>query len=163
MPSTSRCALQFSRAQRPLVGGERTGGPGYFYAPTVLTDLSPQMPVLAEETFGPVAAVIRVKDADEAIKVANDTPFGLGANMWTRDIDAARELARRIEAGIGVHQRHGGLGPPPAVRRGQAERLRARAFGVRHTRVREHTDGVDRPRPGSARACRAGRVAECRR
>lgn len=84
---------------KALVGGERTGGPGYFYAPTVLTDLSPQMPVLAEETFGPVAAVVRVKDANEAIKVANDTPFGLGANLWTRDINAARQLARRIEAG----------------------------------------------------------------
>ena len=87
------------KGARALVGGERTGGPGYFYAPTVLTDLSSQMPVLAEETFGPVAAVVRVKDADEAIVLANDTPFGLGANMWTRDIDAARELARRIEAG----------------------------------------------------------------
>ena len=84
---------------KALVGGERIGGPGYFYAPTVLTELSPQMPVLADETFGPVAAVVRVKDADEAIKVANDTPFGLGANLWTRDISAARELARRIEAG----------------------------------------------------------------
>jgi succinate-semialdehyde dehydrogenase/glutarate-semialdehyde dehydrogenase len=84
---------------KALVGGERPDGPGYFYAPTVLTDLSGQMPVLAEETFGPVAAVVRVGDAGEAIKVANDSPLGLGANLWTRDIDAARELARRIEAG----------------------------------------------------------------
>jgi acyl-CoA reductase-like NAD-dependent aldehyde dehydrogenase len=82
-----------------LVGGERIGGPGYFYAPTVLTNLSVQMPVLAEETFGPVAALVRVHDADEAIEVANDTPFGLGANLWTGEMDAARELARRIEAG----------------------------------------------------------------
>jgi succinate-semialdehyde dehydrogenase/glutarate-semialdehyde dehydrogenase len=84
---------------KALVGGERPDGPGYFYAPTVLTDLSGQMPVLAEETFGPVAAVVRVGDAGEAITVANDSPLGLGANLWTRDIDAARELARRIEAG----------------------------------------------------------------
>ena len=82
-----------------LVGGERIEGQGYFYAPTVLTNLSQQMPVLAEETFGPVAAVIRVKDVEEAVEVANNTPFGLGANLWTRDIDAARNLARRIEAG----------------------------------------------------------------
>ena len=82
------------------VGGERTGGPGYFYAPTVLTGLSPQMPVLAEETFGPVAAVVRVKDADEAIKARPTTrPSGWAPTCGPRDIDAARELARRIEAG----------------------------------------------------------------
>ncbi|HYO49530.1 MAG TPA: NAD-dependent succinate-semialdehyde dehydrogenase [Chloroflexia bacterium] len=82
-----------------LAGGERIGGRGYFYAPTVLTNVSAQMPVLAEETFGPAAAVIRVEDAEEAVKVANNTPFGLGANLWTRDIEGARNLARRIEAG----------------------------------------------------------------
>jgi acyl-CoA reductase-like NAD-dependent aldehyde dehydrogenase len=82
-----------------LVGGERIKGRGYFYAPTVLTNVSAQMPVLAEETFGPVAAVIRVEDVEEAVEVANNTPFGLGANLWTRDIEAARNLARRIEAG----------------------------------------------------------------
>lgn len=91
--------LSVQQGAKALVGGERVSGPGYFYQPTVLTNLSPQMPVRAEETFGPVAAVIRVKDADEAIRVANDTPFGLGANLWTRDIEAARNLARRIEAG----------------------------------------------------------------
>lgn len=91
--------LSLQQGATALVGGERRSGPGYFYAPTVLTNLSPQMPVAAEETFGPVAAVIRVKDTDEAIEVANDTPFGLGANLWTRDIAAARSLAARIEAG----------------------------------------------------------------
>ncbi len=91
--------LSVQQGAKALVGGERVSGPGYFYQPTVLTNLSPQMPVCAEETFGPAAAVIRVKDADEAIRVANDTPFGLGANLWTRDIEAARSLARRIEAG----------------------------------------------------------------
>ncbi len=91
--------LSVQQGAKALAGGERVSGPGYFYQPTVLTNLSPQMPVCAEETFGPVAAVIRVKDADEAIMVANDTPFGLGANLWTRDFDTARSLARRIEAG----------------------------------------------------------------
>ena len=91
--------LSVQQGAKVLVGGERISGPGYFYAPTVLTNLSLQMPVCAEETFGPVAAVIRVRDAEEAIEVANDTPFGLGANLWTGDINAARGLARRIEAG----------------------------------------------------------------
>ena len=91
--------LSVQQGAKALVGGERIEGRGYFYAPTVLTDLSRQMPVAAEETFGPVAAVIRVKDAEEAVEVANDTPFGLGANLWTRDLEGARSLARRIEAG----------------------------------------------------------------
>ncbi len=91
--------LSVQQGAKALVGAERISGPGYFYQPTVLTNLSPQMPVCAEETFGPVAAVIQVKDANEAIEVANNTPFGLGANLWTRDLDTARNLARRIEAG----------------------------------------------------------------
>ncbi len=91
--------LSMQQGAKILVGGERRSGPGYFYEPTVLANLSRPMPVCAEETFGPVAAVIRVRDTEEAIEVANDTPFGLGANLWTRDINAARNLARRIEAG----------------------------------------------------------------
>ncbi len=81
------------------LGGERIGSRGYFYAPTVLTGVSPDMVAACEETFGPVAAVIRVSDTDEAIRVANDTPYGLGANLWTGNIEQARQLARRIEAG----------------------------------------------------------------
>lgn len=91
--------LSVQQGAKALVGGEPIPGPGYFYVPTVLTDISLQMPVFAEETFGPVAAIIRVQHPDEAIEVANDTPFGLGANLWTQDIDASRGLARRIEAG----------------------------------------------------------------
>ena len=82
-----------------LVGGEPISRPGYFFAPTVLANVSREMTVSTEETFGPAAAVIRVRDTDEAIEVANDTPFGLGANLWTTDLEGARNLARRIEAG----------------------------------------------------------------
>jgi succinate-semialdehyde dehydrogenase/glutarate-semialdehyde dehydrogenase len=57
------------------------------------------MPAFREETFGPVAAVIRARDADHAVALANDTEYGLGANLWTRDVEAAKQLARRIEAG----------------------------------------------------------------
>ncbi|HMA37104.1 MAG TPA: NAD-dependent succinate-semialdehyde dehydrogenase [Chloroflexia bacterium] len=91
--------LSVQQGATVLVGGQPRSGPGYFYAPTVLTHLSRQMPVCAQETFGPVAAVIRVGDSEEAIAVANATPFGLGANLWTEDIAAARGLARRIAAG----------------------------------------------------------------
>src|SRR5207247_157502 len=80
-------------------GGHRREGAGSFYAPTVLTRVTPEMAAAREETFGPVAAMIRVKDADEAIAIANNTPFGLGANLWTRDIDRARSLVREVQAG----------------------------------------------------------------
>ncbi|MEJ0012111.1 MAG: aldehyde dehydrogenase family protein [Bauldia sp.] len=81
------------------IGGEPLAGPGYYYAPTVLDNVTPEMAAFSEETFGPVAAVIRVASVDEAIRLANQTEFGLGAALWTRDIARARGLARRIEAG----------------------------------------------------------------
>jgi len=84
---------------RVLTGGARLDGKGYYYAPTVLDRVEESMPVLREETFGPAAAVVRVRDAEEAIARANDTRYGLGANLWTQDIDRAKVLARRIEAG----------------------------------------------------------------
>jgi succinate-semialdehyde dehydrogenase/glutarate-semialdehyde dehydrogenase len=84
---------------RLLTGGKRWGDRGSFYAPTVLADVTPKMPVFAEETFGPVAALIRVRDADEAVSLANSSEYGLGANLWTRDIPRAEQLARRIESG----------------------------------------------------------------
>ena len=79
--------------------GSPREGRGYFYNPTILTNVTPDMPVFREETFGPVAAVIRVRDADEAIACANDSAYGLGASLWTNDIDNGRQLARRIESG----------------------------------------------------------------
>jgi succinate-semialdehyde dehydrogenase/glutarate-semialdehyde dehydrogenase len=82
-----------------LAGGSRRDGRGYFFAPTVLSEVTVEMPAAAEEVFGPVAALIRVCDADEAIWVANQSPFGLGANLWTRDLTVAKRLSRDIEAG----------------------------------------------------------------
>jgi acyl-CoA reductase-like NAD-dependent aldehyde dehydrogenase len=82
-----------------LVGGARRQGRGYFFEPTVLSQVRPDMPASCEEVFGPVAALLKVRDADEAIQVANESPYGLGANLWTADLDRARCLARDIEAG----------------------------------------------------------------
>ncbi|MGI6873335.1 NAD-dependent succinate-semialdehyde dehydrogenase [Amycolatopsis sp. 3B14] len=80
-------------------GGAPVDGPGFFYQPTVLDHVRPGMAAFAEETFGPVAAIVRVRDAEEALTLANQTEFGLGAALWTRDLDRAREFARRIDAG----------------------------------------------------------------
>ena len=86
---------------RTLTGGKRlTNGGGYYFEPTVLANVRPGMPAYHEETFGPVAAVIRVKDAEDALRVANDTDFGLGSNLWTADVGRAKKLAERIEAGL---------------------------------------------------------------
>jgi succinate-semialdehyde dehydrogenase/glutarate-semialdehyde dehydrogenase len=84
---------------RPVTGGKRISGDGYYFEPTVLTNVRPGMPAYHEETFGPVAAVIRVKDAEDALRVANDTDYGLGSSIWTSDLERAKKLAERIEAG----------------------------------------------------------------
>ncbi len=87
------------RGARLLCGGERPDGPGAFYPPTVLAGVEKGMPVYDEETFGPVAAVISVKDMEAAVAVANDSRFGLGGSVWTRDVEKGEAVARRIETG----------------------------------------------------------------
>jgi succinate-semialdehyde dehydrogenase/glutarate-semialdehyde dehydrogenase len=85
---------------RALTGGQRLDGGGYYFQPTVLANVRPGMPAYHEETFGPVASVIRVKDAEDALRVANDTDFGLGSAIWTADVERAKQLAERVEAGL---------------------------------------------------------------
>jgi succinate-semialdehyde dehydrogenase/glutarate-semialdehyde dehydrogenase len=84
---------------RLLTGGRRLEGPGTFYAPTVLADVRPGVPAYDEEVFGPVAAVIAVDGDEEAVRVANDTRFGLGASVWTADPERGIAVARRIRSG----------------------------------------------------------------
>jgi succinate-semialdehyde dehydrogenase/glutarate-semialdehyde dehydrogenase len=88
-----------SAGARTLTGGDVPDRPGWFHRPTVLADLSSEVAAWAEETFGPVAAVRRVRSVDEAIAMANDSDFGLGASLWTRDRERAQQLASRVEAG----------------------------------------------------------------
>ena len=82
-----------------LTGGRRVGDRGYFYAPTVLRDIPASAPVFAEETFGPVASLFRVKSVGEAIELANATEFGLGASVWTNDDTEASQFIADIESG----------------------------------------------------------------
>jgi len=84
---------------RVVLGGAALPGRGFYYEPTLLVNVTDGMPALREEVFGPVAALARVADTDAAIALANDTIYGLGANLWTRDLDRAQVLAARIEAG----------------------------------------------------------------
>lgn len=84
---------------RLVLGGRLPEGPGAYYLPTLIDHVSPAMAAGAEETFGPVAAVLRVSDASAAIDLANATDFGLGAALWTTDLDRAAALTRQIDAG----------------------------------------------------------------
>ncbi len=88
------------RGARCLLGGEVPNLPGAYYPPTVLTDVKPGIAAYEEETFGPVAAIIPVKDDDEAVRVANDSPFGLGAAVFTKDQQRGERIAaEQLEAG----------------------------------------------------------------
>ncbi|MBP1753516.1 MAG: succinate-semialdehyde dehydrogenase, partial [Geobacteraceae bacterium] len=88
-----------AKGAKIVLGGTPLHGKGYFYPPTILSDVKPGMPAYHEELFGPVAAIIRVKDEEEAIAVGNDSPFGLGGSVWTADTKKGERLAARIEAG----------------------------------------------------------------
>ncbi|HKS08688.1 MAG TPA: NADP-dependent succinic semialdehyde dehydrogenase [Pyrinomonadaceae bacterium] len=82
-----------------LTGGKRINRPGNFYEPTVLVNIDPSTPVSCEEIFGPVAMLFRVKDIDEAIRLANATPFGLGSAAWTNDTAEQQRFINELEAG----------------------------------------------------------------
>jgi succinate-semialdehyde dehydrogenase/glutarate-semialdehyde dehydrogenase len=88
-----------SRGARLLVGGRKLDGAGWFYEPTVISDIPRGSPAFDQELFGPVASLFRVSSLDEAISLANDTPFGLGASAWTSDPVEAERFASGIEAG----------------------------------------------------------------
>jgi acyl-CoA reductase-like NAD-dependent aldehyde dehydrogenase len=84
---------------RVVLGGKPAKGKGYFYEPSIISGVTSEMPLFREETFGPVAAVIRARDAEDAVALANDSQFGLGGNLWTGNIERGQALARHIESG----------------------------------------------------------------
>ena len=85
---------------RVVTGGRRLDGRGYYYAPTVLTGVTPDSPAYHDEVFGPVATIFRVPTLDDAIRVANDSPFGLGASAWTTDPAERARFVSELEAGM---------------------------------------------------------------
>ena len=88
-----------AQGAKTLLGGEPLNRPGAYYPPTILTNVTPEMTAFKEETFGPVAAVIRAKDEADAIRLANTSDFGLGGALWTRDIERGERVAAQIESG----------------------------------------------------------------
>lgn len=83
-----------------LTGGERVGDIGYYYKPTIIKNISNKMRIYHEETFGPVASIVVVEDEKDAIKLANESVFGLGASIWTKGFDKAEQLSKDVESGM---------------------------------------------------------------
>jgi succinate-semialdehyde dehydrogenase/glutarate-semialdehyde dehydrogenase len=96
----SQVKASVAAGARPATGGKKLEGEGFFYAPTVLTDIPPNAPAAQQELFGPVASVFKAKDLDDAIRIANGTSFGLGASAWTRDAAEQDRFIADIESGI---------------------------------------------------------------
>jgi succinate-semialdehyde dehydrogenase/glutarate-semialdehyde dehydrogenase len=89
-----------SKGAKLLAGGQVPDRPGWWYPPTLVADLTPEMRMWSEEVFGPVAGLFRASSYDEAVGLANDSSFGLGANAWTRDRDEQERLAGDLDAGM---------------------------------------------------------------
>lgn len=88
-----------------LYGGRRLPGPGNFYEPTVVVDVNSTMSLMTEETFGPVIAIQGYETADEAVKLANEIPYGLAASVWTSNLELGKDIANNIHAGnVGINQ-----------------------------------------------------------
>ena len=87
------------KGARVLVGGKRGDGPGDYYEPTLLVDVDHTMEAMTEETFGPTLPVMKVRDADEAIRLANESPYGLQASVFTKDVAKGQRVARQVQAG----------------------------------------------------------------
>jgi acyl-CoA reductase-like NAD-dependent aldehyde dehydrogenase len=87
------------RGASVLAGGRRKEGEGRFYEPTVLVGVDHTMACMREETFGPTLPIMRVRDSEEALRLANDSPYGLQASVFSRDMDNAERIARRLQAG----------------------------------------------------------------
>ena len=146
--ATERLADQLKRAldngAKLVAGGEHDGN---FFQTTVLTDIGTDNPARHEEFFGPVAQVYRVSGEEEAVELANDTPYGLGSYLMTTDAEQARAGRGEDRGGHGVRQPRRRRRRGAAVRRRQELRLRPRARPLRHRRVREQEADPDRLRP----------------
>jgi acyl-CoA reductase-like NAD-dependent aldehyde dehydrogenase len=134
-----------SRGARVLTGGRALTGPGWFYPPTVLADVDHDMRIMREETFGPVLPVMVVDDLDEAVRLANDSNYGLTASAWTRDPETARRLQRELRAGaVTINDCVSSYGEPTAPWGGVKDSGHGRTHGLVGLREMVHVKYVAR-------------------
>ena len=142
-----------SSGARVLTGGRRKDGPGDWYEPTVIADVDHSMQVMREETFGPVIPVMKVRDVEQAIELANDSPYGLGSSVFAGDPDEGERIARRIEAGHcnvnDVLINYNVLGLPMGGWKSSGIGVRHGAQGIRRFC---HTEAVTIPRLPTAKS-----------
>ena len=137
-----------ARGARALTGGARPEGPGYFYPPTVLTGVDHSMRVMREETFGPVLPIMSVASLEEAIRLANDSEYGLTASGWTSDPDTASLLQRRLQAGVvSINDCVASFGEPTAPWGGVKRSGVGRSHGLAGLREMVQVKYVSRDRP----------------
>ncbi|MGH3693141.1 MAG: NAD-dependent succinate-semialdehyde dehydrogenase [Pseudonocardiaceae bacterium] len=129
---------------RLLTGGKPLDGPGSFYPPTVIADVPDGSPGHHEEFFGPVALLWRARDVDNAIRIANDSSFGLGGSAWTRDRVEQQRFVNEVETGMMYINKFTESTPSGALRRDQELRVRPGARPIRSPLIRQRQDGVDR-------------------
>jgi succinate-semialdehyde dehydrogenase/glutarate-semialdehyde dehydrogenase len=140
----AQIARSAAAGARVLSGGRALERRGFFLEPAVVEGVTAEMPLWNEEVFGPAAALVEARDADEALRLANDSRYGLGANRLVRGRRTRPAHGAAHPGGAGLHQRRGGVGPALAVRRREAIGLRPGAFRVRPARVRQRADCVGR-------------------
>jgi len=142
-----------SSGARVLTGGRRKDGPGDWYEPTVIADVDHSMQVMREETFGPVIPVMKVRDVEQAIELANDSPYGLGSSVFAGDPEEGERIARRIEAGHcnvnDVLINYNVLGLPMGGWKSSGIGVRHGAQGIRRFC---HTEAVTIPRLPTAKS-----------
>jgi succinate-semialdehyde dehydrogenase/glutarate-semialdehyde dehydrogenase len=133
---------------RVLTGGARPDGPGWFYPPTVLTGVDHSMRIMREETFGPVLPIMSVPSLDEAIRLANDSGYGLTASGWTADADTADRLQRELHAGtVTINDCLATYGDPGAPWGGVKQSGLGRTHGAAGLREMAQVKYVTRDRP----------------
>ena len=124
-----------AKGAKVLLGGKRHALGGLFFEPTILADVTPAMKVTSEETFGPVAPLFRFKTEEEAIRMANDTEFGLASYFYARDLSRVWRVVGRARVRHRRHQHRPHLDRRGAVRRDEGVRARPRGLEVRDRRV----------------------------
>ena len=149
-----------AKGARVLLGGERPAGPGLFYPPTVVVDVDHDMTLMREETFGPVLPVMAVDSLDEAIRLANDSAYGLTASGWTRSEATAERLQRELVAGVvSINDHSSSFAEPQAPWGG----VKASGIGRIHGRRRPARDGAAEVRELRPRAQARAVVVPLRR